>query len=120
MDKLLSYEQVVDQLKRLTYKPETKIVIEWPRVHPDLSHRWVQLTITDPRIDTTNPEREIFLTNTIIVPTPISEDHLHFDLRRFFHDFEKHEADEWLRIGGTMIHDPHAEVLPPWRKARDL
>lgn len=41
-----------------------------------------------------------------------SANHISTEIRRqsqrLIHDLEIHEADEWLRFDGELIHDPHA------------
>lgn len=43
------------------------------------------------------------------LPAPIY-DALLF-VREMVHAFEKHEADEWLRFAGELVHNPHPEGL---------
>jgi hypothetical protein len=42
-----------------------------------------------------------------IVEEYLPEDQFYRWLHRFIRDIEQHEIDEWFKVGGVAIHDPH-------------
>jgi hypothetical protein len=66
-------------------------------------------TVTVPRIDYERDRlnEKIKIEHRKIFPLPIPRDALFPYLRHAIHAAAVHEADEWIRVDGEMVYDPH-------------
>lgn len=60
----------------------------------------------------------VYFRDEFVVPdSELGYDHLirclEMWLQAYVHEFERHEADEWLKMGGRRVHDPHANDGDP-------
>lgn len=128
----LTYDDICGYLRRFTYKPnfDLRCIPGDQQIGPAL----IQLTMYVP--DSTKPNHPgihlhdyanvterlikryykhdidlIPVQGNIAVPWNLPKDErLFFDwLRRQITDLEMHELDEWFKVDGQLIHDPHAD-----------
>jgi len=59
--------------------------------------------------DTHNPSNEAHIHTAIKINPSHTQniDQLNYTIRKMIHDFEVHEADEWLKVDGVILNDPH-------------
>jgi hypothetical protein len=103
---------------RVRYKPHFKISVRYEG--PEYSPRdvTVNLTLTAPDANTVVGDKDELLPPLIAVTLPFMvtyEALFHMDASDFYellHEnikrLEFHEVDEWLRVDGRRLHDPHA------------
>lgn len=98
--------ELIDLLRRLTYKPEVRLV-----VHDLDDHVSFQAVLVVE--DTLNPPRivEVDMGRTFYPPV-VERDEVLDVVRRMIHDLEKHEADEWLKLDGVAWCHPHPGARP--------
>lgn len=91
--------------EHVTYKPGYIIRANVPL--DDLrTHLVLQLVFDGP--DSREPENTKVVSFTQFYPAPFpSLEALTQLIRCFIHEWELHESDEWLRIDGEMVRDPH-------------
>lgn len=75
------------------------------------SRLYVDITHTTPDSRPNEGEQTIIVGFRRVLPQnsmPLDSEAVLLDfVRRFWHDCWRHEADEWLRIGGELVNDPH-------------
>ena len=102
------YKWVESLLARFTYKPGWHI--EQRRLPESADSVRLQIRFTAP--DSRSLEREIPVTGTFDVPYYIwfEEDEGRFWkwLHQVILFMERHELDEWFRVDGKLVDDPHA------------
>lgn len=104
--------EIVQQfLARITYKPGWKFIA---LMHPSCDQIKIHLSYLarDARLE--NNEGEITLTSITIIhphsPTELTEENLRSAIIRQILQAEMHERDEWLRLDGKHVTDPHPEL----------
>lgn len=100
-------------LKRVTYKPGVKLAFD-----PGESFGIATLTITSMVQDVNEPSRTIPLTNRQALPPLeyMDRDEFIFRIGDALMRFERHECDEWFRVDGKPVNDPHPESAQIKRK----
>lgn len=105
--KLKSTEDIIDIVERMSYKPGSEITAE------EAYGGEVKVTLfMAPTRDAYNPDREFRLQADVWVDSKMfktGRELVDFLRVALFHNMETHEADEWVRVGGDMLYDPHTE-----------
>lgn len=97
----------IQLIEQMTYKPAYTL-----SATRDLHRDYVEFRVSGRVPDVREPaktiavtSRELFHTNVIKSLKPNQAYKL---IRKAIYDFEHHEADEWLRVDGECLYDPHA------------
>lgn len=102
-------------LSRITYKPGWTMRLVDPSPGEDAAvgtigyeYRNLVLVVEVPTADSRNPGQQVVVTHRQPVP-PFFEGWHDFVrwVRYELHATEIHEADEWIRVDGEMVFDPH-------------
>ena len=80
-------------------------------------HDMASVRLTTRTRNTYEPDNPtpILITHTYPVPMHAPVSYFGPWLRECIHRTMMHEADEWFREDGIMVHDPHAVLTPPRR-----
>jgi hypothetical protein len=103
-----------DLLRKLTYKPGWRFWLR--RVDWMLSSNTLLFEIRFQAQNSNNPEESLKFAREIVIPEHWLEFYSGDEqfwrhwLRAQIMDAEMHELDEWLRIDGIMMNNPHDEV----------
>ena len=92
-------------LARITYRPNVEL--RFDRGTVGLPPRFMVGMMTE---DTYNPGRHIRIVHSTYLPAGVCNDEkwaLAF-IRQCVHNMEAHEADEWLKLDGQVVNNPHA------------
>ncbi len=103
--------ELFDLVKRVTYKPNSSIVVH-PRAELDDIAAEIKLSQQLPNVNfPVEHPSTIGLVKKIKRKDLTKMTELDFMklLRSWWHEFEKHEVDEWLRLEGATVVDPHPE-----------
>lgn len=99
-------EQFIVFVQRLSYKPNWAIETLDP-----FGGLAVILVVRFKAPDSTAPDHEVTVCLRKAVHPESIEHWKDDDASRFIqetiYDIELHEADEWLRLDGALVHDPH-------------
>jgi hypothetical protein len=90
-------------LERVTYKEGVTFELAY-------EFNMAKLMIQAKYLDSRHRVTPVTIMHQTIVPRHFMHDEKLFSayVRRCVHDLEAHEADEWLRVGGELLNDPHA------------
>lgn len=98
-------------LDALTYRPNVKFEVRAPGYRGDSLHGLlfeIHATVPDSRYP--NDARTITVVHSFAVPYMFDDrNHIIAFVRHCIHSMERHEADEFLRIDGELVNDPHAD-----------
>ena len=104
----------VDLLNRLTYKPECKGI--WLNILEISDHYVIKLELSVKCSDSGEPIRTHYSQEyTKEVYEALTEKELLAEIRRIIILTETHEVDEWLKLDGIKIFDPHSTPSPESR-----
>lgn len=106
--------RIQDILDRMTYKPGWKITISRPE-DCGVQNYWEPITLHAryPTIDiTTGKPITLSLVRSIPLESAetVPEDALIDLIGYIIKNFEMHEFDEWFKIDGVCVRDPHPEL----------
>jgi hypothetical protein len=99
------HERISSILSRVTYKPEVEIKFE-----NDLCMKWVTLWLVRKTV-CTHTKKPADIMQTCIIDYDCQIDDVLVLLRDYIKAFEIHEMDEWLKLDGKLINDPHKEKI---------
>lgn len=102
-DRLLTFWEMERLLERITYKPGVRLSI-WRSVHDERLTLGIIAAV--PSVD--DPSRTIEIQSTVSLPAwQLGEAGILRKVRRLVKELENHEVDEWLRVDGVPVRDPH-------------
>lgn len=104
-DHTWSDTELSDLAQSITYKPGYQVRLQ---NHPD--YPMAKIVVVASVWDSTAPTELFQLTFEQTLPRQASRDHMLESIRRAFHVLEAHEADEWFRVDGRHVKDPHGQV----------
>ena len=100
--------RIVNLMHRITYKPDSQvnIMLDAPEYY--------YLSIQIPVYDAHNPKEHSLLRMNIRLPLKETLDEMTDDqiIKMVFDgimDYERHEAQEWFKLDGKIIYDPHVD-----------
>lgn len=100
-----AWAEVLDEL---TYKPNVEFRLEPQHFGRHVEYRFqIHTTVPDSR----SPAGTVItVVHQTMVPRWLDDDRHHIIafVRQCIHNMETHEADEFLRIGGELVNNPHA------------
>lgn len=103
----MNCKELTDILQHnVSYKPGVRFTFE------NAGDRIIAHMAT-PTEDARGPRRTVQGYTAVYVYAEHTTEHLHYFLREMVRRFELHEADEWLRFNGDLLHDPHAAGVDP-------
>lgn len=95
----------------VTYKPDVHLHA-YPTVDRPLEHQGVVLQMYRDAFDSRDPTRTTRIVSQELVAgfelERMTREMLLDRVRQFIHRHEMHEADEWLKLDGEVLYDPHA------------
>jgi hypothetical protein len=102
----MTCEDLLDILRKISYKPGVRVRVRKSQYGAEFRiNEQVTCSRTGKKI-----KRSAFacvpLNQCRAAPDP--EGYVIEWVRSFLKDYETHEVDEWLKVGGKMIFDPHA------------
>lgn len=100
-----TFEEAQEYVSRYTYKPEHTLTLE----RGPLGLICVKLRAACPSVTDPTYTHVVTTTNLTNVP-PLLRAVLDHAVLQTVARFEKHEQDEWLRLDGRVINNPHPEV----------
>lgn len=115
-----AWPRVASFIESMTYKPGHEItlvvreqgIVGGMVMHPDLPRDYASLLIKGYVQDSTKFPHDLFLLQFQVAVPPMAEDYDDKMMRYWFREtlriFEEHELDEWFRINGELVTDPHA------------
>lgn len=111
--KFYSPTDVLKYLGRITYKPGYKFTYWVDDKNQSTYRQNIVLNLVVPVPDSTRKDQKPV---TIVFTNRIPFEYLYHNgpnyllvrVRDFFLEWEKHEMDEWFRLDGEMVRDPHA------------
>ncbi len=102
----MTQDQIIAFLNRFTYKPGYQLKAEsFTRGH-------IILRIRARVPDADNPDQMIDLGRSMVlsVPTARNEEYVLWWLTSVLRDLEHHELNEWLKLDGKRVREPHKET----------
>ena len=99
-------ENFIAVVKDIQYKPYSRIQVAHSHVYGAALEMRITLKVID-----VHTNKLIDITSTEIVQPDrfhAKEEVVHF-VRQQIHRMEMHEADEWIKVNGVAIFDPHKE-----------
>lgn len=104
---------VLKFLGRITYKPGYKFSCWVEDTNRPTMERMIVLNLVVPVPDSTRADQKpvsIVFTDRESVHNCVHSGSMYLlhRVQHFFLSWEKHEMDEWLRVDGEMVRDPHA------------
>ena len=103
-------DQLNHYLSRFSYKPNFKFKAYRKHIEYDLIVLDIEMTV--PHRDTLDPTKVI--TQRALGFRDVPKNELEFAqwMREIIRHLEMHEVDEWVKMDGLRIFDPHEETKP--------
>ncbi len=99
-------------VERITYKPGYEVVYMPPAQAGGYSLHsgvlYMKLVLENSYRPGTETLVQFQMAVSRHVIDDVNEKYWRHLIRQFFNEFEQHELDEWLRIDGELMNDPHA------------
>lgn len=92
-------------VERITYKPGYRFKVE--SQGEGTYWRYLILWVTSDEIDSRTGEPKADFERWIELPFTDSEESIVAQVRALLKEIELHEMNEWLRLDGEIVHDPH-------------
>lgn len=107
----MTFEKAREIVSNITYKPGWSISI-----HENYGYyQFPVLTIDAEVRDSYDPSKIVSIRGTKTLSHSLIYDLTKMSLlqliRQFIHQTEIHESDEWIRLNGEMIFNPHKEFI---------
>lgn len=102
----MTFEHAREVINTVTYKPHSTVCLE----KEDITRLVIKLRITEAVPNTKIKSDMLTASYKIDLDYINSGVELLITVRDLIHRLEKHESDEWFRVGGCVFYNPHANL----------
>jgi hypothetical protein len=102
----MTFREIEEFISRITYKPDIRL-----KVHKILNYDEIAVTLYRDVIDVMEMNRPLTLTSNILFKeSTVNAERLLGIVVELIKTSELHEVNEWLKLDGKYINDPHPEI----------